>query len=150
MAELTGPVQLLAVGFPAGTRFEGRIAEELDQLESVGSIRILDFVFLHRDEMTGALVRMDYRDGDDEGHVTTMLEGGGDAADWPQGAGGAFRLTPGDIREAADALDPGTSAAFIIFEHVWARGLKRSILEIGGVPFAEGFLTPEAVAAMQA
>jgi hypothetical protein len=151
MDELTGPVQLLAVGFPAGSRFEGTIAEQLDRLESDGSIRILDFVFLHRDETTGALVRMDYRDGDDEGHVTTMLEGaGGDAADWPQGAGGAFRLTPGDIREAAEALDPGTSAAFIIFEHVWARGLKRSILEVGGVPFAEGFLTPEAVAAMRA
>ena len=150
MAELTGPVQLLAVGFPAGARFEGRIAEELDQLESSGSIRILDFVFLHRDETTGALVRMDYQDGEDEGHVTTMLEGaGGGAADWPQGVGGAFRLTAGDIREAADALDPGTSAAFVIFEHVWARGLKRSILDVGGVPFAEGFLTPEAVAAMQ-
>lgn len=149
-AELTGPVQLLAVGFPAGARFEGKIAEELDKLESVGAIRILDFVFLHRDEVTGALVRMDYRGGEDEGHVTTMLEGGGgDAADWPQGAGGAFRLTPGDIREAADALEPGTSAAFIIFEHVWARPLKRSIMDVGGVPFAEGFLTPEAVAAMR-
>jgi hypothetical protein len=33
---------------------------------------------------------------------------------------------------------------------VWARVLKRSIAEVGGVPFAEGFLTPEAVAAMQA
>ena len=76
-AELTGPVQLLAVGFPAGARFEGKIAEELDKLESVGAIRILDFVFLHRDEVTGALVRMDYRGGEDEGHVTTMLEGAG-------------------------------------------------------------------------
>ncbi len=151
MSEVTGPVQLLAVAFPAGSRFEGKIAEELDQLESAGTISILDFVFLHRDETTGVLVRMDYEGGDDAGHVTTMLAGeSGDAADGDQGAHGAFRLTPDDIREAADALDPGTSAAFIILEHVWARDFKRSIAEVGGVPFAEGFLTPEAVAAMQA
>lgn len=148
MPDTTGPVQLLAVGFPAGSRFEGQIAEQLDRLESAGTIRILDFVFLHRDERTGTLVRMDYQDGEDEGHVTTMLEGG-DGDDAPQSASGAFRLTPGDVREAAEALEPGTSAAFIIFEHIWARGLKSAIAEVGGVPFAEGFLTAEAVAAMQ-
>ena len=151
MPETTGPVQLLAVGFPAGSRFEGQIAEALDQLESAGTIRILDFVFLHRDAQTGTLVRMDFQEGADEGHVTTWLEGdGGVADDAPQGASGAFRLTPGDIREAAEALDPGTSAGFMIFEHVWARGLKSAIADVGGVPFAEGFLTAEAVAAMQA
>jgi Family of unknown function (DUF6325) len=150
MPETTGPVQLLAVGFPAGSRFEGQIAEQLDQLESAGTIRILDFVFLHRDAQTGTLVRMDFQEGADEGLVTTLLEDGSDPDDAPHGASGAFRLTPGDIREAAAALEPGTSAGFIIFEHVWARGLKSAIAEVGGVPFAEGFLTAEAVAAMQA
>ena len=57
-------------------------------------------------------------------------------------------MTPGDIREAAEALEPGTSAGFLIFEHLWARELKRAIAETDGVPFAEGFLTPEAVAAI--
>ena len=46
------------------------------------------------------------------------------------------------MREAADALDPGTSAGFMIFEHLWARGLRDAIAETGGVAFAEGFLTP--------
>jgi hypothetical protein len=62
MPDSTGPVQLLAVAFGAGTRFEGQIAEELDRLE------------------------------------------------------------------------PGTSAAFMAFEHVWARGLKQAIGDVGGVP----------------
>jgi len=151
MAEITGPVQLLAVGFGTGARFEGRIAQELDRLESTGAIAILDLIFLHRDAATHALVRMDYQGGADAGRVTMLLDGeGGDADDWPHGASGAFRLTPDDIREAADALEPGTSAAFIVFEHVWARGLKSAIADVGGVPFAEGFLTPEAVAAIQA
>jgi hypothetical protein len=60
----------------------------------------------------------------------------------------AFRLTSDDVREVADALDPGTSAGFIIFEHVWARGLKQAIADTEGIPFAEGFLTPEAVASI--
>jgi hypothetical protein len=150
MPESIGPVQILAVGFREGARFEGRIAEQIDLLEQSNTIRVLDFVFLQRDESTGALVRMDYDGPDRDGQVTVLLEG----ADTNGGSGpadgitDAFRLSADDIREVADALDPGTSAGFIIFEHVWARGLKQAIVETDGVPFAEGFLTPEAVAAI--
>ena len=84
------------------------------------------------------------------GASTTLLDGAGTGGgrDTIDGPASAFRLTPDDIREVADALDPGTSAGFIIFEHIWARGLKQAIAETDGVPFAEGFLTPEAVAAI--
>jgi hypothetical protein len=146
---VTGPVQILAVGFREGARFEGRIADQLDQLEKTNTIRVLDFVFLHRDVSTGALVRMDCDGPDRRGRVTTLLEDsvanrGRDPIDGPV----AYRLSSDDIREVADALDPGTSAGFIIFEHVWARGLKQAIADTDGVPYAEGFLTPEAVAAI--
>jgi hypothetical protein len=147
MAAITGPVQLLAVGFRDSAQFQGRIAEEIDRLESSDTIRVLDFVFLHRDATTGALVRMDYEGPEGEGVATLLAEGNGDS-DAEPASGGAFRLTPGDIREAADALEPGTSAGFLIFEHIWARELKQAIAETDGVPFAEGFLTPEAVAAI--
>jgi hypothetical protein len=150
MPAITGPVQILAVGFREGAKFEGRIAEQIDLLEQSNTIRVLDFVFLHRDEATNALVRMDYEGPDREGRVTMLLDGAetNGVGEPSSGPGDAFRLTPDDIREVADALDPGTSAGFIIFEHVWARGLKQAIAETDGVPFAEGFLTPEAVAAI--
>ena len=67
MSETTGPVQILAVGFREGARFEGRIAEQIDLLEQSNTIRVLDFVFLHRDETTGALVRMDFDGQEGEG-----------------------------------------------------------------------------------
>ena len=147
MPETIGPVQILAVGFREGARFEGRIAEQIDLLERSNTIRVLDFVFLHRDEATGALVRMDFEGQEGEGRVTMLLEGAANGDSEPaDGPSGAFRLTSDDIREVAEALDPGTSAGFIIFEHLWARGLKQAIIETDGVPFAEGFLTPEAVA----
>jgi len=75
MTEITGPVEILAVGFREGARFEGRIAEQIDRLVQAGTIRVLDFVFLRRDEATGALVRMD-RDGPEaEGRLTALLDG---------------------------------------------------------------------------
>ncbi len=151
MPETTGPVQILAVGFREGARFEGRIAEQIELLEQSNTIRVLDFVFLHRDEATGALVRMDFDGQEGEGRVTLLLDGADANADDHESfdeSPGAFRLTSDDIRDVAEALDPGTSAGFIIFEHVWARGLKQAIAETDGVPFAEGFLTPEAVAAI--
>jgi hypothetical protein len=149
MPETTGPVQILAVGFRQGALFEGRIAEQIELLEESNTIRVLDFVFLHRDESTGALVRVDYDGEDRQGSVTALIESSGtNGSGDGDGLADAFRLTSDDIREVADALDPGTSAGFIIFEHVWARGLKQAISETDGVPFAEGFLTPEAVAAI--
>ena len=87
MPEITGPVQILAVGFREGARFEGRIAEQIDQLEQSNTIRVLDFVFLHRDEATRALVRLDYDGPDRDGRVTTLLEGastGGGSSDQPR------------------------------------------------------------------
>ena len=75
MPAITGPVQILAVGFREGAKFEGRIAEQIDQLEQSNTIRVLDFVFLHRDEATNALVRMDYEGPDRDGRVTMLLDG---------------------------------------------------------------------------
>jgi hypothetical protein len=147
MQDAIGPVQVLAVGFRAGAQFEGRIADEIDRLERAQTIRVLDFVFLHRDEASGSVVRVDYQGGESDGPVATLLDDDAAGAGSP-GAAGAFRLGADDIREAADALDPGMSAGFLIFEHVWARGLKQAIADTDGVPFAEGFLTPDVVAAI--
>ena len=150
MPEITGPVEILAVGFRKGARFEGRIAEQIDRLARANTIRVLDFVFLQRDESTGALVRMDHDGADGEDRVTALLEGPAAGRNGPVDPADAYRLTADDVREVADALDPGASAGFIIFEHVWARALKQAITETDGVAFAEGFLAPEAVAALGA
>jgi hypothetical protein len=141
MSETTAPVELLAVSFGAHVRFEGRIADEIDQLERAGLIRVLDFLFLKRDRDSGALLRVDY---DGEGLVPRLIEGD-DPAGAPPGA--RHYLTPGEVRAVADALEPGASAAFLIFEHVWSRGLHRAIAEVGGEPLADGFLIPEVLAA---
>jgi hypothetical protein len=139
MTATTGPVEMLAVSFDAGVVFRGRIAEEIEKLETAGLIRVLDFLFLQKDPDTGALARVDY---DGEGLVTRLIDGG----ELDAGGGGAHRLTGEDVRAVAAALEPGASAAFMVFEHLWTRGLHDAIAEVGGETFVEGFLIPEVVA----
>ena len=45
-----GPIQAFVIGFPDNDLFEGRIAEELARLSDVGQIRIIDAVFVMRDD----------------------------------------------------------------------------------------------------
>lgn len=151
MPETTGPVQILAVGFREGARLEGRIAEQIDLLQESATIRVLDFVFLHRDEATGALVRMDYDGPDRNGRVTILLEDSPtNAGSEPvvEGPADAFRVSAEDNPRSGRRARSGRIRRIHHLRARWARGLKQAMTESGGVPFAEGFLTPEAVAAI--
>ena len=155
-----GPVQLLAIGFGPGAKFEGKIMDELSKLENQKTIRILDLLFVHKDAETGDLLALDYQ-GEELGAIVGALLGfefEGDeqpAGSTPAGSteekrveSHAFGLSQRDIEGLAASLDPGSSAGFLLVEHVWARDLKRAIRQTGGFPLGEGFLTPEAIAAV--
>jgi uncharacterized membrane protein len=152
MTEKIGPVQLVAIGFPPEADFEGRIIDELERLESHETIRILDLLFVGKDAETGDLLALDYQ-GEDLGAIVGALLGfefqddGVQPNGSSEGAGGhAFGLSKSEIHEVAASLDPGSSAGFVLIEHVWARDLKSAIRDAGGFPLGEGFLTPEALA----
>ena len=152
MTEKIGPVQLLAIGFGPDAKFEGRIMDELSRLERQEMIRILDLLFVQKDAETGDLLALDYQ-GKELGAIVGTLLGFEFEDDSEQRVASgevksdAFGLSRRDIQEIAALLDPGSSAGFVLIEHVWARDLKRVIRETGGFPLGEGFLTPEAVAA---
>jgi uncharacterized membrane protein len=144
-----GPVQLLAIGFGSDAKFEGRIVDELSKLERHETIRILDLLFVQKDAETGDLLALDYQ-GEDLGAIVGALLGfefEGDGSTEPlEVEGHAFGLSQREIQDIAASLDPGSSAGFLLVEHVWARDLKRAIRDAGGFPIGEGFLTPETVA----
>jgi uncharacterized membrane protein len=151
MPQNIGPVQLLAVGFDPDARFEGRIMDELENLEHYETIRILDLLFVGKDAETGDLLALDYQ-GEELGAIVGALLGfdfeGEQPAEVSEIEGHAFGLSEGDIQEIAASLHPGSSAGFLLIEHVWARDLKRAIRDAGGFPLGEGFLTPETLAAV--
>jgi uncharacterized membrane protein len=151
MTEKIGPVQLVAIGFPPDANFEGRIIDELERLERHETIRILDLLFVGKHAETGDLLALDYQ-GEELGAIVGALLGfefednGERQAESAQGLQGhAFGLSQGEIQEIAASLAPGSSAGFLLVEHVWARDLKRAIRDAGGFPLGEGFLTPEAL-----
>jgi uncharacterized membrane protein len=152
MTEKIGPVQLVAIGFPPDAEFEGTIMAELERLESHETIRILDLLFVGKDAETGDLLALDYQ-GEDLGAIVGALLGFGfeDDGELEGGPiesveGHAFGLSRTEIQDIAGSLEPGSSAGFVLIEHVWARELKGAVREAGGFPLGEGFLTPEAIA----
>jgi uncharacterized membrane protein len=151
MAQNIGPVQLLALGFDPDARFEGRIMDELENLERHETIRILDLLFVGKDAETGDLLALDYQ-GEVLGAIVGALLGfefeGEQPSELSEIEGHAFGLSESEIQKIAGSLDPGSSAGFLLIEHVWARDLKRAIRDAGGFPLGEGFLTPETLAAV--
>ncbi len=55
------PVQLLLYRFDAGARFEGRLVGALERLESGGTLRILEVLFVARDGESGELAAVELR-----------------------------------------------------------------------------------------
>jgi uncharacterized membrane protein len=152
MTEKIGPVQLVVIGFPLEAELEGRIMAEFERLERHETIRILDLLFVGKDAETGDLLALDYQ-GEDLGAIVGALLGFEFDGEQPNGTtegiqGHAFGLSQTEMQEMAASLEPGDSAGFLLVEHVWARDLKSAIRDAGGFPLGDGFLTPEALAAV--
>jgi uncharacterized membrane protein len=151
MSEI-GPIQVLVVGFDEA-RLEGRVVQELERLETDGTVRVLDLLFVTRDEGSGDLVAIAVP-GSELGAVAGALlgfeteESGAPLVPGSPLDGHTYGISTDDLESVARTITPGAAVGLLLIEHVWARGLKRAIRDAGGVPVAEGFLTPEALASI--
>ena len=114
-----GPVEYIVVSFP-GNQFNGQIAPELVALVESGTIRILDLLFIGKDE-EGDIVSFEI----DE--LSNLL--GFDQL--PGEVGGL--IGPEDIEFVGSQLEPNSSAALLIWEDVWAAPFASAVLASGGV-----------------
>jgi uncharacterized membrane protein len=117
--EITGPVDLVLLGFP-GNQFTGDIAPALRDLVSSGTVRILDLVFITKDA-----------DGNVAGVELSDLGEAGAAFEDVDGEINEL-LTDEDIEAAGDELAPNSSAALLMFENTWAGRLATAIREANG------------------
>jgi hypothetical protein len=122
-----GPVEYIILGFP-GNRFNGEIAPELTKLVDSGTIRVLDLVFITKDD-DGKVVAVEYEDHDDVA-LFNLLEGE---------VGGL--ISDEDIQYAGADLEPNSSAAVLIWEDVWA-GPFVAALRASGAVLVEGSRIP--------
>lgn len=119
------PIELLVVGFP-GSHFTGGILPELEALVENGVITVVDALLILKDEDgTVDFLELDQIDaGEDIAALGRLLtEGNG-------------LLSDEDVAEFAAALEPGSSAAALVFEHTWFTPLRNEILDSGGILLA--------------
>ena len=137
MAEL-GPLELLFVAFP-GNQFTGEIVPALEELVEQGTINIVDLVFVAKDA-DGNSVGFELEHLDDNvraafGSLANDLEG---------------LISEEDVEDLADALEPNSSAALLLFEHVWATQFRDALVNSGGQLLARIPITQEALAEVSA
>lgn len=128
-----GPVEYVVIAFP-GNRFKGEIVPAVAELVDNGLVRILDVAFIKKDA-AGNTTMFEYDTLDD------VLAFG--FADVDGEAGGV--LNDEDLELAAEGLEPDSSAALIVWEHLWAARVAQAIRDAGGRIVAGERIPPEIV-----
>src|SRR4029077_10089980 len=100
----TGPIDYILVEWP-GRQPTGEALPHLIDLVDRGLIRILDLAFIAKGE-DGSVAALELADLGDE---IAAFDGASSGL-----------LGDDDIAEAGNALEPGTSAALLVFENSWA------------------------------
>ena len=156
---MVGPIQMILFGFERTDRFRGEITRELDRLSAKGVIRIIDLLFVMKNE-EGEIVALEGSPLSEEERVEFGAVIGGLLGMGAGGVEGAiegaaegalvaleehYGLTWSDVQEMADGLEPGTAAAVMLFEHTWATDFAAAMIDAGGHMLAQGFLTRDAL-----
>jgi hypothetical protein len=135
--EELGPVDYVVVEFPADKAdFSGAMAAELSALISSGTVRVLDLILLKK-ELDGTVEGFethDFGDVDLSGlrELETEL---------------ALLLAEEDVEAIGAALEPGTVAAVLVWENLWAAPFGSAVRRSGGQLVASGRIPIQALAA---
>lgn len=130
-----GPVDWLVVEFP-GSRFNGEIAPEIESLVERGLIKLLDLVLIRKDE-DGSYEAFELSDLDDSeigtlrAYETALAE----------------LLSEDDVTALVAAIDPGSSAAVLVWENSWAAPFASAVRRAGGQLAATGRIPVQALLA---
>ena len=147
-----GPVQMLIVGFE-GDNFDGSIMEELNRLKEHDIVRLIDLLFVKKNEDGEIEVQqrsdLNADEAEQFGAIVGALVGFG--ADGDEGASygavaGAAELEDGHVFDddavwyLGDAIPDGTAAAVALLEHRWAIPLRDKIAKAGGLTLSDAWI----------
>jgi uncharacterized membrane protein len=147
-----GPVQMLIVGFE-GDNFDGSIMEELNRLKEHDIVRLIDLLFVKKNEDGEIEVQQRSDLNSDEAEQFGAIVGAlvGFGADGDEGASygavaGAAELEDGHVFDddavwyLGDAIPEGTAAAVALLEHRWAIPLRDKIAQAGGLTLSDAWV----------
>lgn len=132
--EEMGPIDYILVEWP-GRQPTGEAAPHLVDLVERGIIRILDLAFITKAE-DGSVAGLEISELGEEVEELKVFEGASSGL-----------LSDEDTAEAAAALEPGTSAALLVFENRWAAPFASAVRRSGGQLVASGRIPVQAVLA---
>jgi uncharacterized membrane protein len=136
--EVHGPVDFVLIEFPA-ERLTGEAGPALLDLVERGVIRLFDLTVISK-AVDGSVEVMELTD--------PLTEGSG--FEYFAGAQSGL-IGDEDIREAAEAMTPGTVAALIIYENTWAAPFVGAVRNSGGELIASARIpAPDVMAALDA
>lgn len=146
-----GPIQFVAIGFE-NPDFRGQILEELDAVRGKGLIRLVDLLFVSKDNVGNVIVMKDtdFSEADLTDYGETLqklagLDGNAHGSVDVNAAASAYGLTAADVEAVLMQMPPNTATALVLFEHVWAGGLAEAVRDAGGHLLSQGMLTRDAV-----
>ena len=124
MSELDemGPIDYIVVEWP-GKQPTGEALPHLVDLVDHGIIRIIDLAFIAKDE-DGTVTVLDINE---LGETLAVFDGASSGL-----------LGDDDISEAGGVLEPGTSAAILVWENRWAAPFASAVRKGGGQLVASG------------
>jgi hypothetical protein len=129
-----GPIDYLVVEWP-DRQPNGEAAPFLVDLVDRGLIRILDLAFIAKDE-DGSVIRLEIAEVGDQAPELAVFAGASSGL-----------LSDEDMGEAADVLEPGTSAALLVYENRWAAPFAAAVRRSGGQLVASGRIPVQAMLA---
>jgi len=132
--EEMGPIDYLVIEWP-GRQPTGEAAPHLVDLVERGLIRVLDLAFIRKDE-DGSVAGVEISEVGDQVAEMKVFEGASSGL-----------LSDDDVAEAGDVLEPGTSAALLVYENRWAAPLAAALRRSGGQLVASGRIPIQALLA---
>jgi hypothetical protein len=122
-----GPVDYLIVEWPAGKQPNGEGIKLLAEFTDRGLINVLDLVFVQKNE-DGSVSGLALMDLDSDGDLDLVQFDGASSG----------LLGQDDYDEAGSALEPGASAAILLYENSWARPFVKAVKAGGAQLVASG------------
>jgi uncharacterized protein DUF6325 len=130
-----GPVSYVIVEFP-GNKMTGEGFSALMDLVDQGLIRVLDLEFVMRGS-DGSITAVTVADIDGDGELDMAVF---------EGASSGL-LDQSDLDGAAGAIQPGASAAILLFENRWATKFVQGMRNGGAELVAAGYIPLDDIAA---
>lgn len=131
---MRGPIDYIVLEF-VGNQFKGEVLDALTDAVNKKIINVLDIALIHKDN-EGQVTAMELSNVDNE--LARAID------ELHKNNSGLITLD--DEEEVGELLDLNNSAGILIIEQLWAKDLKKALLNANGKLVSEGRIHPDAAA----